>query len=123
MACIGTVIALVALFLSALVLNSSLAPSQSPNITIKNDSPTDDPTNTSKEYDRGFEDGRDILIKTLNITMYDMYRTHDILDFETLFEELFERMGRISQDDKYRTETIEHMNEYLKGRDDDTNNY
>ena len=86
---------------------------------------TSTPTSTELHdmYDEGMNDGREQLWSIVNLSIYDMYTTCDIVDFETQKDELSSRMLLLIEDEEYLEKCRINYKEYIdmELNDDDDN--
>ena len=86
-----------------------------PNITIKTDKSNDG--EKSPDYQAGWRDAVDYMLSNINITMFDLYRTNDVLDYHSHMESFQSRMNRIASNKEYQEEVVKEYNEYMKGNE------
>jgi len=111
--CIAFVLACLSLVLTTMLIQNKLNSKTQPNITVNNDIPKDN--KPSEDYDNGWTNAIEFMLMNINITMFDLYRTNDVLDYETNLESFHTRMNHLAQNEKYRNEAVKEYEEYMKG--------
>lgn len=121
-ACIAFVIGLINLMSIGLLVNNSITTKNNPQAPQPMQSDDED-ANDEFEYARGYTECRETIIGLLRLALYDMYTTHDLLDYESTSMEIFERMDTVTNDEAYRQRVVEQFTEFMEGRENDSNNY
>lgn len=86
-----------------------------PNITIQHDnSPMGD---KYEDYQQGWNDAVTYMLANINITMFDLYRTNDVLDYHSHLESFQNRMNYIVSNKEYQEEVVQEFNKYTKGKE------
>ena len=106
--CVGLVLAI----LLILVTGTKL----SPNINITTDKESTDKNDVHPEFKRGWDEAVVFMLSNMHLTMYDLYRTHDVLDFDTHMESFETRLNHLVSNNQYRQEAIKEFEEYMKGK-------
>lgn len=101
--------------LTALMLANELIKKNSENHINTDTVNTDD---VSEDFKEGWSQAINFMMSSINITMFDLYRTHDVLDYESNTEEFMNRINHIIENDRYREDTINEYQEYMKGREE-----
>lgn len=87
-----------------------------PNININTDKTPDNKNDVDNpDFKRGWDEAIVFMISNIHLTMYDLYRTHDVLDFDTHMQSFETRLNHLVTNNEYRKETIKQYEEYTKG--------
>lgn len=96
------------------------------NINIPSNSqsetPSEEEEGLSEEFKEAFETGRNHVWTTVQLSIFDMYRNMEILDYDAQLDELSKRMDLIVSDDSYREMVIEEFKAFMEERDDGSSN-
>ena len=103
-ACIAFAIAVISFLLILVLINGNI---KSTNNTSNNSSESD-------EYQKGWQEAITFMVSNIHLTMFDLYRTQDVLDFETNLESFTKRMDHIVTNPNYRDDAIIKYKEYMK---------
>lgn len=86
------------------------------NITTSSHESVD---SSDEKFNEGFSAAHDSIIEILQLSLFDMYRNYDILDFDEHYNSIIERMRKISSDSKYRDDIHEEFILHIKGETND----
>ena len=100
--------------LTGLMLVNELIKKNSEN-HINTETPSD---GYSEDFKTGWSRSSSFMMSMINITMFDLYRTQDVLDYDTNTQEFISRLNRIIEDESYRSEAIKQYEEYMEGREE-----
>ena len=117
-ACIALVISLINLMSIGVLVNNSITQKNTPTPEPSPVVSDDDDDRDQYEYARGYTDCREVVIGLLRLALYDMYTTHDILDYDSTSMEIFDRMDTITNDQAYQDKAMEQYKEFMGGTDD-----
>ena len=116
MSCLALTVAFSAYTLAHTAIYNQPKEQAQPNITIHNEQPTvEGDGELSAEFTKGYDTGTHFITNLLDVAMYDLYRTHDVLDFESHSDNLSNRMRLISENEEYQQEVLQAFEEYKKG--------
>ena len=113
-----SIISAVMLILSAISFILSIVILYNDNVYMKKHSYGNNNTTNTKH--NAYIEAQNTIMQLLELSLFDMYIKCEILDFETQFTEISDRMMTISGDTDYMNDVIEQFNKQYS--EEDTNN-
>lgn len=104
---IGVILGLISILISFININAQL--------NNKNTHTENTPKQEySEDMQRGIDIGKDAMLNALILTVFDMYRQSEILDYDTQINDIMKRMNMMMENDDYRAEVISELESYRK---------
>ena len=75
------------------------------------------PDGAEDTFDEGFATAREHFWYILQLSIYDMYRKFEVLDFDTQLQEIRDRMTSLMDDEELRLEVIRELRQYYEGEE------
>jgi len=69
------------------------------------------------DFEKGFDTAKDHFWYVLQLSVFNLYRNMDILDFESLMSSIQDQMDIVINDEELRTEIIKELQKYYEGED------
>ena len=107
---LALIISLLSFIIVGSIAVTILKRSDSPIIQQNSDSDIDKYKET---FEEGFKAGQRIMYDSLQLSIFDMFKKFEILDYEELFESILERIAKVLSDNNYREELTSEFNTYL----------
>ena len=88
------------------------------NINNDNNDSGDSDDSGDIEFQKGFDKAREYFWYILQLTIYELYRNMDILDYDSLMDSIKDTMETLLSNDELRTEAIQELNKYFDGENE-----